>query len=93
VTSNICNNKCREDPYKAESEFTYKVTGNNTAVIYSIGPDRIDNNGEFILEEDAIQYSINVIPWSFMPFRKYILHISGFDKKLEGDIVQIIENQ
>ena len=87
----LCNSKCREDPYNPRHEFSYKILDHNMAIIYSIGPDGENNNGEPALDKKSIKYSTSSLPWMFMPFRNYIMRLSGFDKKLKGDIVRVVQ--
>jgi hypothetical protein len=85
------SNKAFEDPFSEKVQFQYMVLDENTCIVYSRGLDRIDGKGMVLLNDDAIQYSKRVLPWSCMPFSKYILIGSGFDKKVNGDIVRRIE--
>jgi hypothetical protein len=86
----ICNDKCLKDPFQSDGDFRLSIINPTKLLIYSVGPDRIDNNGTLALSDDAIKYSSKVSPWPLTPFRKLIIKLSGFDKKIEGDIVQII---
>jgi len=88
----VCNAKCREDPYRPGSDFMYKKVKNNEMIIYSVGPDGIDNMGTLVLDQNAIKYSPHAAPWKLMPFRTYIISMSGFDDKLKGDIARVIRS-
>jgi len=70
----------------------YKKVKNNEMIIYSVGPDGIDNMGTLVLDQNAIKYSPHAAPWKLMPFRTYIISMSGFDDKLKGDIARVIRS-